>query len=116
VARLLVKQSPPLTGMVRIHGAKNSVLPIMAASLLTSDVCTLEEVPLLEDVHVAGEVLKCFGSRINIWNNTITIDNRDIYLGEAPYELVKKMRASFLVMGPLLARFGQVRISLPGYC
>ena len=116
MARLLVKQSPPLTGTVRIHGAKNSVLPIMAASLLTSDVCTLEEVPLLEDVHVAGEVLKCFGSRINIWNNTITIDNRDIYLGEAPYELVKKMRASFLVMGPLLARFGQVRISLPGGC
>ena len=86
----------------------------MAASLLTSEVCTLEEAPLLEDVHVACEVLKCFGSRINIWNHTITIDNRNIYLGEAPYELVKKMRASFLVMGPLLARFGQVRISLPG--
>ena len=116
MAKLIVKQSPPLTGTVRIHGAKNSVLPIMAASLLTSEVCTLEEAPLLEDVHVACEVLKCFGSRINIWNHTITIDNRNIYLGEAPYELVKKMRASFLVMGPLLARFGQVRISLPGGC
>lgn len=116
MAKLIVKQSPPLTGTVRIHGAKNSVLPIMAASLLTSEVCTLEEAPLLEDVHVACEVLKCFGSRINIWNHTITIDNRNIYLGEAPYELVKKMRASFLVMGPVLARFGQVRISLPGGC
>ena len=116
MAKLIVKQSPPLTGTVRIHGAKNSVLPIMAASLLTSEVCTLEEAPLLEDVHVACEVLKCFGSRINIWNHTITIDNRNIYLGEAPYELVKKMRSSFLVMGPLLARFGQVRISLPGGC
>ncbi|HZJ58320.1 MAG TPA: UDP-N-acetylglucosamine 1-carboxyvinyltransferase [Clostridia bacterium] len=116
MAKLIVKQSPPLTGKVRIHGAKNSVLPIMAASLLADDICTLEEVPLLEDVYVACEVLKCFGSRVNIWNNTITIDNRGIYLGEAPYELIKKMRASFLIMGPLLARYGRVRISLPGGC
>ena len=116
MAKLIVSQSPPLSGKVRIDGAKNSVLPIMAASLLAEDICTLEEVPLLEDVYVACEVLKCFGSQATIWNNTITIDSRNTYQGEAPYELIKKMRASFLVMGPLLARLGQVRISLPGGC
>ena len=116
MSKLIVSQSPPLNGRVRIDGAKNSVLPIMAASLLTEDICTLEEVPLLEDVYVACEVLRCFGSEVNIWNNTITIDSRNTYEGEAPYELIKKMRASFLVMGPLLARHGQVRISLPGGC
>ncbi len=116
MAKLIVRQSPPLEGTVRIDGAKNSVLPIMAASLLAEDVCVLEEVPLLEDVYVACEVLKCFGSRVTIWNNTITIDSRNTYKGEAPYELIKKMRASFLVMGPLLARHGHVKISLPGGC
>ncbi len=116
MARLIVNQSPPLNGTVRIDGAKNSVLPIMAASLLTQDICILEDIPLLEDVRVACELLKCFGSRATIWNNTITIDNRNTYKGEAPYDLIRKMRASFLVMGPLLARFGQAKMSLPGGC
>ncbi|NLJ41605.1 MAG: UDP-N-acetylglucosamine 1-carboxyvinyltransferase [Clostridiales bacterium] len=116
MAKLIIKNSPPLTGTVRIDGAKNSVLPIIAASLLTGDICTLEEVPLLDDVYVAREVLECFGARVTIWNNTITIDNREVHRGHAPYDLIKKMRASFLIMGPLLARHGEVRISLPGGC
>lgn len=116
MAKLIVSQSPSLSGTVRIDGAKNSVLPIMAASLLAEDICVLEDVPLLDDVYVACEVLKCFGSKARIWNNTITIDSRNTYKGEAPYDLIKKMRASFLVMGPLLARHGQVKISLPGGC
>ena len=116
MAKLIIKQSPPLSGRVRIDGAKNSVLPIMAASLLAEDICVLEEIPLLEDVYIACKVLGCFGSQAVIWNNTITIDSRNVRKGEAPYDLMKKMRASFLVMGPLLARHGQVKISLPGGC
>ncbi|NLI59818.1 MAG: UDP-N-acetylglucosamine 1-carboxyvinyltransferase [Clostridiales bacterium] len=116
MAKLIIKQSPPLGGRVRIDGAKNSVLPIMAASLLAEDICVLEEIPLLEDVYIACKVLGCFGSQAIIWNNTITIDSRNVRKGEAPYDLMKKMRASFLVMGPLLARHGQVKISLPGGC
>lgn len=116
VSKLIVSQSPPLIGRVRIEGAKNSVLPIIAASLLTEEVCILEDVPLLKDVFVACQVLECFGSKVNIRNNTLIIDNSNTYKGEAPYELTKKMRASFLVMGPLLARHGHARISLPGGC
>ena len=116
MSKLIVSQSPPLIGRVKIDGAKNSVLPIMAASLLTEEMCILEDVPLLQDVFVACEVLECFGSKVNIRNNTLIIDNSNTYKGEAPYELTRKMRASFLVMGPLLARHGHARISLPGGC
>ena len=90
MAKLIIKQSPPLGGRVRIDGAKNSVLPIMAASLLAEDICVLEEIPLLEDVYIACKVLGCFGSQAIIWNNTITIDSRNVRKGEAPYDLMKK--------------------------
>ncbi|NLY62173.1 MAG: UDP-N-acetylglucosamine 1-carboxyvinyltransferase [Clostridiales bacterium] len=116
VSKLIVRQSPPLVGRVKIDGAKNSVLPIMAASLLTEERCILEDVPLLEDVYVACQVLRCFGSHVKISNNTVIIDNSNTYKGEAPYELTRKMRASFLVMGPLLARHGHAKISMPGGC
>ena len=116
MSKFIVSQSPPLVGRVKIDGAKNSVLPIMAASLLTEEMCVLEDVPLLKDVYVACQVLECFGSKVNIRNNTLIIDNSNTYKGEAPYELTRKMRASFLVMGPLLARNGYARISLPGGC
>ncbi|MFY9176582.1 MAG: UDP-N-acetylglucosamine 1-carboxyvinyltransferase [Caldicoprobacterales bacterium] len=116
MSKLIVRQSPPLVGRVKIDGAKNSVLPIMAASLLTEERCILEDVPLLEDVYVACQVLRCFGSHVKISNNTVIIDNSNTYKGEAPYELTRKMRASFLVMGPLLARHGHAKISMPGGC
>ncbi|EOC99443.1 UDP-N-acetylglucosamine 1-carboxyvinyltransferase [Caldisalinibacter kiritimatiensis] len=115
--KIIVEKSPPLKGTVRISGAKNSVLPILAATLLSTEKCELEDVPNLKDVDVICEVLAALGSDIKrtsrgkIEVNSATIDNN-----EAPYELVRKMRASFLVMGPLLARMGRVRISLPGGC
>ena len=116
MARFIIAKSPPLQGKVRISGAKNSVLPIIAASLLTEEVCILEEVPQLEDLNVACELLKFLGSEIDICNNTLRIDNSKICRNYAPDELIRKMRASFLIMGPLLARRGKIRISLPGGC
>jgi len=113
---LLVSKSGPLKGEVVISGAKNSVLPILAASLLTDDTSRLDDIPDLEDVEVMCELLEHFGSKITREGSHITIDNNSIANTSAPYELVRKMRASFLVMGPILSRFGSVKISLPGGC
>lgn len=117
LAKIIIEKSGPLKGTVRVSGAKNSVLPILAASLLATEKCLLEDVPDLNDVDVICEVLACLGAdvkrldRERIEVNASSIDNF-----EAPYELVRKMRASFLVMGPLLARMGEARISMPGGC
>ncbi|NMA96152.1 MAG: UDP-N-acetylglucosamine 1-carboxyvinyltransferase [Clostridiales bacterium] len=116
MSQLIVSQSPPLQGRVRASGAKNSVLPIIAASLLTEDVCIVEQVPDLDDVHTICKVMEALGSSIDLKDGKLTIDNRNLNSVVAPYELVRKIRASFLIMGPLLARKGQVKISLPGGC
>ncbi len=113
---LVVSKSGPLKGEVVISGAKNSVLPILAASLLTDDTSRLDDIPDLEDVEVMCELLEHFGSKITREGSHITINNNNIVNSSAPYELVRKMRASFLVMGPILSRFGSVKISLPGGC
>ncbi|NLH59748.1 MAG: UDP-N-acetylglucosamine 1-carboxyvinyltransferase, partial [Clostridiales bacterium] len=112
----LVSNNGPLTGEVTISGAKNSVLPIMAASLLTDGTCILDDIPRLEDVEVMCELLRHFGSKISPEGKRFIIDNKGIKNMPAPYELVRRMRASFLVMGPLLSRYGRVKISLPGGC
>ncbi|HZK34737.1 MAG TPA: UDP-N-acetylglucosamine 1-carboxyvinyltransferase [Bacillota bacterium] len=112
----LISNSGPLTGQVTISGAKNSVLPIMAASLLTDDTSILNDIPELEDVEVMCELLTHFGSKISPNGKQYTIDNNKISNMPAPYELVRKMRASFLVLGPILSRYGSVKISLPGGC
>lgn len=113
--KFVVEKSPPLKGTVKISGAKNSVLPIIAASLLSSDEVILEDIPSLEDVNVMIELIKNFGALCELKNGKlkIRVDIKDV---EAPYELVKKMRASFLVMGPILAKLGHAKISMPGGC
>jgi UDP-N-acetylglucosamine 1-carboxyvinyltransferase len=116
MASLLVKKSGPLKGRITISGAKNSVLPIIAASLLSDDVSILDDIPRLEDVEVMCELLEHFGSGMEFEGNKLKIDNQHIKNAPAPYDLVRKMRASFLVMGPILSRFGSVKISLPGGC
>lgn len=116
MTKIIVEQSPPLQGRVRIDGAKNSVLPIIAASLLATGSCTLEEIPELNDVDVITDVLMSLGAKVNKTPNGLEIDSTTVESYEAPYELVRKMRASFLVMGPILARLGRARISLPGGC
>ena len=115
--KYLIKGGKKLQGKVSIDGAKNSALSIMAACLLTKEKSVLENVPRLKDVYSMIEVIKKLGIKVE-WqdNNTLAIDPDDFNNYEAPYELVKTMRASFLVMGPLLARLKKAKISLPGGC
>ncbi len=117
--KLIINGGKKLTGRVKISGAKNAVLPIIAATLLGQETPSrLDEVPNLDDVHTIAEVLCELGvkAKYNHADNTFTVDSTDIKKYEAPYELVRKMRASFLIMGPLLARLGRAKISLPGGC
>lgn len=115
--KLVVQGGYPLSGSVKISGAKNAVLPIIAASLLGTTPSLLEEIPNLDDVATISEVLRTLGVKVEQRpDDVLYIDSSDIKTCEAPYELVRKMRASFLVMGPLLARFGEAKISLPGGC
>jgi len=115
--KFIIKNNGPLFGRVRVNGAKNAVLPIMAATLLTEGECYLENVPNLKDVRAMKEVITHFGGVFK----DISVDEKYIQISkiitsEAPYDLVQKMRASFFVMGPLLAKTGVAKISLPGGC
>lgn len=112
-----VRKSKPLVGCVKIDGAKNAALPIIAASLLATEEVILEEVPKLKDVEIMFEVLKSLGVEVeNIDGNTYRLDASHVDKYETPYELMEKMRASFLVMGPLLTKLGKTLTSLPGGC
>ena len=115
--KLIVKGGNRLVGTVKTSGAKNAVLPIIAAAILGETPSHLDEVPMLEDVRTISEVLRCLGVGVTCPEpNVLDIDSSSITSCEAPYELVRSMRASFLVMGPLLARVGKARISMPGGC
>ena len=115
--KLIVKGGNRLVGTVKTSGAKNAVLPIIAAAILGETPSHLDEVPMLEDVRTISEVLRCLGVGVTCPEpNVLDIDSSSITSCEAPYELVRTMRASFLVMGPLLARVGKARISMPGGC
>ena len=117
--KLIINGGKRLKGRVKISGAKNAVLPIIAAALLGQDSPSrLEEVPALDDVHTLTEVLKQLGvkAEFNVDKNTLMVDSSEITSCEAPYDLVRKMRASFLIIGPLLARYGKAKISMPGGC
>jgi UDP-N-acetylglucosamine 1-carboxyvinyltransferase len=114
--RIIIHGGKPLNGSVRIGGAKNAVLKMMAAALLCKGVCVLRNVPNLTDVHMMAEVIRHLGAKVKLQHNEVIIDARDLKDLEAPYELVSQLRASFVVLGPLLARFGQAKVSLPGGC
>ncbi len=112
----IVKKSPPLSGTVELSTSKNSMLPILAACLLTSEEVTLYKVPKLTDVKIMLDLLVSVGAKIATSGEETKIDCSNITSREAPDELVQKMRASFLLMGPLLARFGRAKVPLPGGC
>lgn len=114
--KLRISGGVPLEGEVAISGAKNAALPIMAATLLAPGVHRLRNVPRLRDTQTFARVLELLGARVSFDANLLTIDTHAVKSVEAPYELVKTMRASIYVLGPLLARFGQARVSLPGGC
>lgn len=115
--KLIIKGSKhPLKGIVRASGAKNAVLPILAATILCSDIVTLHNVPQLQDVITLTDLLCSLGAKVEINGETVIIDPRGIDNIRASHELVKLMRASILVLGPILARFGKAEVSLPGGC
>ncbi|HHT7227534.1 TPA: UDP-N-acetylglucosamine 1-carboxyvinyltransferase [Bacillus cereus] len=115
--KIIVRGGKRLNGTVRVEGAKNAVLPIIAAALLASDgKNVLSEVPVLSDVYTINEVLRHLNAEVVFENNQVTIDSSKELNIEAPFEYVRKMRASVQVMGPLLARNGRARIALPGGC
>ncbi|MCR1935574.1 UDP-N-acetylglucosamine 1-carboxyvinyltransferase [Clostridium tepidum] len=116
--KIVINGGSKLKGDVNISTAKNSVLPIIAGSILSGDKCVIDNAPMLEDVFVIGEILKSISANVNIdeVNNRIIIDSKPVNNIEPNSDLVKKMRASFLLMGPMISRFGKFKISLPGGC
>ncbi|MCL0072434.1 UDP-N-acetylglucosamine 1-carboxyvinyltransferase [Thermodesulfovibrionales bacterium] len=114
--KLIIKGGKPLRGEVGISGAKNAALPIMAASVLALGKNTIKRIPELNDVKTMGRLLSSMGIKFAYDNGDVTINSSTINNFEAPYELVKTMRASVLVLGPLMARFGRAKVSLPGGC
>lgn len=114
--KIVVKGGNKLKGEVNISAAKNSVLPIIAASILCEEDITIENAPMLEDVFVICSLLKNLNCNLKIENNNIKINTKNINLIDADSNLIRKMRASFLIMGPMLSRFGYCRLSLPGGC
>lgn len=115
--KIVIKSGESLSGSVRIEGAKNSVLPVLAASLMASEkksiIC---DVPTLEDVYTINKVIENLNAEVTFENNQVEIDATNKLLTEAPFEYVRKMRASILVAGPLLARYGHAKVALPGGC
>ena len=116
--RYVINGGKTLTGRIKISGAKNSALKIIAAAILTDSRVTLRNIPDIEDVNTMVEVLKTLNARLDFdkSKNILEIDPSGINSYEAPYELVRKMRASILVAGPLLTKFGRVKVAIPGGC
>ena len=117
MAKIILNGGEVLNGDVQISGAKNAVLPILCATILADEPVTLSNVPHLHDVTTTISLLGALGAKITVDDNqTLHIDPRPVNQTVAPYELVKTMRASILVLGPLLAKFGHAEVSLPGGC
>ncbi len=114
--KLLINGSKSLFGEINISGAKNSALPIMCASLLTSEILEIKNIPILQDVITMKKLLLQIGVEVSSEEQKIILSAKTLKKLEAPYALVKTMRASILVLGPLLSRFGEVKVSLPGGC
>lgn len=114
--KLLIQGGHRLSGDINISGAKNAALPILCAGLLTADSIQLSNVPLLQDVTTILKLLRQMGLQVEQDGENVTLNGSAIDKLEAPYEMVKTMRAAILVLGPLLARFGEAKVSLPGGC
>lgn len=105
-----------LKGEVCVSGSKNATLPIMAASLLGNTPSIINNIPLVRDIYTMSELLKCLGTKIKINGHSILIDPRKINEFKAPYDIVRKMRASIYVLGPLVAKYGKAKVAMPGGC
>ncbi|AVR00569.1 UDP-N-acetylglucosamine 1-carboxyvinyltransferase [Oceanobacillus iheyensis] len=115
--KIIVRGGHQLNGTVKVEGAKNAVLPVLAASLIASEgKSVITEVPELADVYTINQVLSNMNAEVHFDNNTVTVDASKRLKTEAPFEYVRKMRASVLVLGPLLARYGHANVAMPGGC
>ena len=115
--KLLIKGGKSLSGTIRCSGAKNAALPMIASTLLSDEEVILKNLPYLQDITTMFELLGSMGSEIILDENmNFVVKSNDLHSTEARYELVKTMRASILVLGPLLAKYGNARIALPGGC
>src|SRR6266849_88463 len=118
--KLVIRGGEPLLGTVRVSGAKNAALPCMAAALLTDEPVILENIPQVRDIQTTRNLLAAMGAEVELGygraQHRTTIHCKNLASPEASYELVKTMRASTLVLGPLVARYGRARVSLPGGC
>ena len=116
--KVRIRGGKPLRGKVEISGAKNAALPLLISSLLTDEVCDYTQVPNLQDIHTTLKLLSHLGvkQKENLAENKLELTAKNIGTLEAPYDLVRTMRASVLVLGPMLARFGRAKVSLPGGC
>lgn len=116
MASIVVTGGRPLSGSVRVGGAKNSALKLMAAALLAPGASLIRNVPDISDVAVMAEVLEGLGARVTREDHAVRVDASEVTSVETPYELVAQMRASIVVLGPLVARFGHARVAMPGGC
>ncbi|WP_106496064.1 UDP-N-acetylglucosamine 1-carboxyvinyltransferase [Lentibacillus sp. Marseille-P4043] len=115
--KIIVRGGRQLNGAVKVEGAKNAVLPVIAASIIASEgKSVLHDVPVLADVYTINQVIRNMNADVDFENNTITVDASKELKTEAPFEYVRKMRASVLVLGPLLARYGHAKVAMPGGC
>ncbi|APC49738.1 UDP-N-acetylglucosamine 1-carboxyvinyltransferase [Virgibacillus halodenitrificans] len=115
--KIIVRGGHQLKGTVKVEGAKNAVLPVIAASLIASEgKSVIKDVPELADVYTINQVLSNMNADVHFENNTVTVDASNQLTTEAPFEYVRKMRASVLVLGPLLARYGHANVAMPGGC
>ena len=115
-SKFIITGGEPLRGEVRVGGAKNSVLKLMAACLLTPEECLIRNVPRISDVRIMVEVLRRLGAEVEWGDEGLRIRSGDFTSREAPYELVRRMRASIVVLGPLVARWGEASVAIPGGC
>ncbi len=116
LSKIIIKGGKPLNGEVRISGSKNSALPVMAACILSGEKCTIKDIPCISDVYNMSELLNCINIQTKFYNNTMEINAADVKWDSSCCEVVNRLRASFLVFGPLLAKTGRAKIALPGGC
>ena len=115
--KLVIEGGKPLNGTIKVSGAKNAALPILIATLLTDEPCVIENVPsTLRDLRTTFRLLESLGKKVEVSGSTVRVLSTGSLKTQAPYEIVKQMRASVLAAGPLLARFGLVRVPIPGGC
>lgn len=116
MSKIIVTGGKKLKGEIEIEGAKNAVLPILAATILNRGENVIKNCPMFKDVEVIIEILRTIGCKVKVEDNVVTVDSSTVSSTEVPEQLAAEMRSSIILMGPLLAREGKVTISYPGGC